>query len=853
MRPAASAIVDHLVWTTSGSVWAYYTVDPLPWAHRSDDERLSVRHTIRSLLLGLPERAVLWGLHEQLDPAEVVGSMVDGVDLDTHPGWAAACGETLDGLAGCRLLRRLYLVGFRLPDTNRSRLAAAVGAASGSVEGAFGLPPRRPSRRDVEIRRRQAAAVVARLGNLELTPASTGRLRWLHARACRRGLAEPVFDPTWEPTATGEASGGSLVRLLDADFVEGGLADDVDRPRRARYVRVESEFGVSFQTFLCVAAMPAEFSFPGGAGEWWRELEEVPWPVEWCLRLRSVDNQQAQRKVRRQHRQLIAQVDEYDGEVTGAPESLAKAIDGIRAEGADLDANRAEREGQGTVVFALGADNLAELEDRAGALTAMFEPLDYGLGRPTGGQSDLFTAFLPGAGSPRVCRDYTQFMLSGSWAAGAPFTANPVGDPTGMLLGASVDAGIETPVLFDPAFGPAIGRSASIGVCGGLGGGKSYLAKRILWATVARGGQAVTVDRTQRGEYVALGAVIPGRTQVVELGATSDVCLDPMRIFATPAEREAVTLGFLTLLTGYGTQTVKGDILAEVAATVAARPDSHLADVIAELDGLVRRGDEPEAREIARRVRSQATRPGVQVAFGDGDRLWLDADFIVFHAAGLVLPDRDHMVQPQLRDQLPPEQIVNLALLYLVAAVQRHVCFADPSRFAVANFDEAHYLTASPQGEQLLTELVRDGRKHNAAASIQSQAPQDFPQRLTELLGPRFAFRQFGAAAEMAQRFMGLEPAAELTDKLSDETAMVSGRCLFRDVRGRLAMIQVATDPLAEVHAALETNPARPAGTAPRGHHAVDAPAAPIVFGHEPHLRQRTKGDAVAVGDRAGP
>ena len=57
-----------------------------------------------------------------------------------------------------------------------------------------------------------------------------------------------------------------------------------------------------------------------------------------------------------------------------------------------------------------------------------------------------------------MCRDYTQFLLPGDLAAGAPFCGPEVGDPTGLLLGMSLDAGVATPVLFDPTFGPTVGR-----------------------------------------------------------------------------------------------------------------------------------------------------------------------------------------------------------------------------------------------------------------------------------------------------------------------------------------------------------------------------------------------------------
>src|SRR5581483_4033364 len=270
-----------------------------------------------------------------------------------------------------------------------------------------------------------------------------------------------------------------------------------------------------YQALLAMSDMPHDFTFPGGGGEWFAHLEAAPFPVDWCVRLHSVDNAEAQAKARRQHRQLIGQLDEYDGEVTGAPSTLA------------------------------------------GALQAMFQPADYGLARPTGGQLGLFRSMLPGTEPAAVCRDYTQFLLARDLAAGAPFVSTDVGDPAGALIGCSLDTGVFSPVLFDPAYGPRVDRSASIGVCGALGSGKSFLAKLLCWAAVARGGQVVTIDRTATAEYVAFASVAPGRAEVVSLEPGAGVCLDPLRVFAGE-DRRRVTLGFCTLLAGAAPRSLEG-------------------------------------------------------------------------------------------------------------------------------------------------------------------------------------------------------------------------------------------------------------------------------------------------------
>ena len=152
---------------------------------------------------------------------------------------------------------------------------------------------------------------------------------------------------------------------------------------------------------------------------------------------------------------------------------------------------------------------------------------------------------------------------------------------------------------------------------------------------------------------------------------------------------------------------------------------------------------DPAARSLARRLAHYRRSATGQLAFGDGETLSLDADLIVFWAPNLALPDRETLENEHRARMMLPEQVLGQALLYLVAAVGRQVVFRDPTRFAAALYDEAWALLASPHGQSLLIEGVRDGRKHNGAIWLASQHPNDFAiGELQDLLGSRFVFRQ---------------------------------------------------------------------------------------------------------------
>jgi hypothetical protein len=829
VKPPARAIVGHLIWSTDGGVWALWSVKPFPHAHTGPADKLAVHAQIRSLLVNLPSDSMLLSVCERLDPIDIVERMAEGINLAAQPAWAGVCDASADWLDDVPLRRRLYYVAVALPSARR-HVFDLLRDASADVSAAFGMAPRPVAPDEVDLRRRQARELEMRLAqHVQLRPVSAGEICWLYARALRRETNEPSYDMAWEPPLDAATASdgvdpseqerwrprGVLAHLTDAVVKEGGTAEDEDRPRHRRYVRIDSESGSSYQTALALSDMPHYFRFPGGGGEWLYYADRAGFPVDWCVRIRSVKNMDAQTKVRRKHRDLVGQIGEYDGELTGAPPQLAEAIQSIDEERTQLGANPAEPELQATIVLSVAAPTLAELEDRAGALTAMFEPQEYGLGRPTGGQAALLRSMLPGTGTAPVCRDYTQFMLARDMAAGSPFCGSDVGDPSGLLLGVSLDGGNATPVLFDPAYGPKANASPSLAAVGRLGSGKSFFLKRLCWDTIARGGQVVTIDRTQSGEYARFAEAVSGRAQVVRLEAGAHVRLDPMRSFSGD-ERSAVALGFLSLLTGSSAHTEEGAALAEAVDAVANRPDGTLADVVDELArmGASERTPDPAARALARRLMHHRRSATGQIAFGEGQPMSLDADFIVFWAPHLALPDRETLASDHASRMMLPEQVLGQALLYLVAAVGRRVVFSDPTRFAAALYDEAWALLASPHGQNLLIEGVRDGRKHNGAIWLASQHPNDFAiSELEDLLGSRFVFRQARQAIPAALRFLGVTDSVDAGVTL--EQGLATGVCLYRDVRDRVGLIQVLPPVLSEVDPVFNTAPTAPAESPP--------------------------------------
>lgn len=816
MRLPVREIVGNLVWATDGSVWAAWRVEPDSYPFMSASAKLGLHARTRAVLMGLRTESMLLGLCEPVDAAAVVEGMTQGVDLGRHPEWADVALRALDDLVEQALWRRCFFLVVRLPQMSEGGKAwsDALRTAQAQVMAAFGMyaPPASPA--EVEGRQHQARQLQDQIvGRLKARPATAGELRWVYARWARRGVDDPVLGPEWEPKADGRAT--RTVRLAhmlseaEAVVYEGGTDADEGRPRHRRYVRVEVPgLGHAYQTALVVADMPRRWAFPGGAGEWFAHTEDVPYPVDWYARARPVANEEAQVKARRRHRQLAQQVDEHSGETTGPPSSLEEALAAMDDERAELAANPGDCQLLTTIVFSTWSYDLRQLESQAERLSSMFAPLDYQLVRPTGGQAQLLRAGLPGSVMPGVGRAYTQYLFPRDLAAGSPFAGNDIGDPQGIFVAKQLD-GVNRPVLIDPSYGPQdIDSSGSMGIFGPLGRGKSHFVKLIIAGVLARGGQVVVTDRTQSSEYARLAKATAGSAQVVKIGADAEHCLDPMQVFSGH-DRRSITIGFLSVLLGTAPLEADGLVLSQAVSAVVDEPGARISDVLAVLEA---RTDNQKAEEVAGKLREMLKTPLGATIFGPSKPVSLDADYIVFAAQGLNLPEREHLMNPHLARRLLPEQVLAQALLYLVTAITRAVTWKTVRRFSLGVLDEVWALTRTMEGQALIEEQIHDGRKHNAALIVAGHDPEgDLPSdQLRALLPVRAVFRADDRkAAERFAGFIGVDPSEDIMSLLTDVNRLGQGQCLYRDVRGRIGVVQVLpawSDGLAR---AMESNPRR--------------------------------------------
>lgn len=839
-------IAGQVVWSASGEVWAVWRVEPQGGPHVSARERAQVIGQVTSLVRALPGSARLYSLCAQLDPGEVVARMIEGVDLEASPHWAEVAQARLELLDGVEMHTRTLWLAVPLSSTGwRAELRATFGAAWAEVSALLGGRPVPVTKEEVVGYVQQARQIESELAAfVGLRPARPAEIVWMHQHAVHRGLEEPLLieasqlDGFGGRLVQGVLRSPSYADLGQVRLHEGGQqpepdAEDADdagaggsgrRGRggpsvlKRRWLEVECAAGTGYQAHLALAEMPRAVAEPDA--DILAQLELLPWPVDITVDMALVPAEKVTAAVDKKRRELLDQFDQHAARHNiGLPDELYDAAEDLDEEGAQAAASQLEVEVQSTIVLTVWGPTARECRERASALEKRMAGANYRLIAPHGAQVDLFAMGLPaGARTPKA-REFTQFQLSGDFAMSGALTAGAFGDPGGQMVGISLDTGTVRPVMLDVADAPRRDASASLGVAGELGAGKSALLKILASGIVDRGGRVIAIDRTPRREWAHFAErAARGRCQVVD-AAAAERSIDPLRLFARGgAIRYACS--YLSLQLGVGPMTAQGALLKQAVTAAADSPTPCMAQVLVVLEEMAA-GDGPVARDagaLAALLRVVRDEPLAAVVFNPDlpvlDLSEAHGDVVVVTTAGLTLPPREAVMNPELLRIQPTEALIGRAVLYLVAALARETAFA-VDRFCQVIVDECYWLTASAEGSALVHEIVSDGRKHYAGIALGAHDVRELGDELvrgllaylviartTDRTLAGHALKALGLPSDdeaLLERLMNLSPVG---DKAR------AGEMFGRDDYGRVGHFQVLIPEVPRIRAGISTTPA---------------------------------------------
>lgn len=682
--------------------------------------------------------------------------------------------------------RAEMFLGVALTVEGPARIGGALLASTDRLRQRLPTLTRRPGADTISAARLTALAeaeqrVHERLsGAVSLRRARTRELEWLLRRVPLRGVAEPRFEAQWAPDAliveddTGQASyqplGWDLWRLPAAVLFED--------PAQPPSLQIATDEHDSVQAMLCLGALAEAPVFPGAQAELlYAPLDALPFAVDAVMHVRWLGNREALGQVRKRivdaEQTYRDQLQSSMGPAWQADDdrSLAREYEQVLTSGARPPMLYA------SISLAVGATDRAELERRVERLRGAYG--DVVLHRPRGLQERLWLDHLPRVDGGRV-REYVQQVTAQQFGAMVATATTLIGDEQGMRLG-RVTGGLGSSVLYDVTAPPRESRPSAVMMAGTLGSGKTICAQAIALDALHKGGLVVDFDPKDDHGWTNIPA-LGERLEVLELGAGRALAgaLDPL-IVAPDELREDLALSYLL------------ELLPD--------PPASWEHAIARAVRDIAQTDRPSTRRVLDRLRELDGSAGAEVAdaldviaevglgrlgFGDPQADQHDrvvSDLTTIRIPGLTLPE-----QGIDRASYTRAERISVATLSLVAAKALQLVSLDRARHKVVIVDEAWFLFATPAGRSLLNRLVRFTRRYNATVLLLTQLLEDL-ELLRELVR---TWLLFGHDAEdqitLGLGLVGVDPTPA---RIRRQQNWQAGRCIMRDLHGRIAEIQV--------------------------------------------------------------
>lgn len=793
-RQPTYALTGNLRFTRDGTVWADYLLEGLPYRYRRLADKEGVRNAHTMLARALPGEAILLGLTADETPELIVQRMLDGVDLDEHEAWLAECEATLGSIGQFRPGTRVYWLSVPLTGTSVKEKAATAGRAIWhSATEILGLPHSRVPAEELLARRDQARRIAASIPAVfNPIPTTPAQAVWLWNHMLRRGLFVDPDVPVAADTPESKTAGALTAARLD----EGALSDRADsggksKPSRFTTVlKIDTPWEVdppppSYQTLSVITDTPAGGThFPGS--EFFTLAEsitvedpvrpdaKIPVDVDFALRIVTRAGGDVLRRNRKALKQLNDQFHQREGELSTGRSVLDVAAEALAEYSTLLESDKNEIEVGWTAIFATSGTTAAAAQAAATALATEFASQQFRLAQPLGYQEDLWWAMVPGAPAPRVLAEFTQITTSGKFGAFVPVVAASLGDPSGPLLALCITTHVPSAVHYDVSALTERDVSNSVGVTGELGAGKSEFIKLVAGQIVDRGGQVLVIDQSASGEYARWASSV-AHAVVVDM-VDAGYSLDPLLIFggAKGAEQtETILRALLRLRVQDSRATLLSEVLSE--SYRARHPYlgtggmvKHLLSGECALDG---------ALEVGRALEVHSRKTYARALFDETlPPLPIDAPAIVFRTQDVSLPSREQMEKEHLFDNLTPEKQYGHVIYTHIAKLSQGIMYADPAQMSALVTDEVAHILSGADGLEIITEVVKRGRKEKAAAILGDQDCEFGSQELRGLLKTRVAMRHTDKTlARKALDWVGLDPDAEdVLEEYTTNTAPIT-------------------------------------------------------------------------------
>ena len=582
-------------------------------------------------------------------------------------------------------------------------------------------------------------------------------------------------------------SGGKFTPALVAAFSDGCLLDE--RPTHITISDGADE--KHHQLFITIPDIPKVL--PEVGAEWLAGLDAEDRAVDAVIHFVVMPPYRAKKKAEGRRRYLRGQIREVlkgDDDPSTDEEygfTEGRFLEGKLAGGQPLASV--------SVTFAVAARELREARAVAKRVIERYSSAGYRAVRPVGDQGKCLYSFIPGSrpAVPLIECD------PGFIASSGPTVSLEMGDGAGFFLGWSE----ASPVLWKPGYAARnLNRSNAVFINGGLGGGKSMLAKLMLYLAYMGGAHLFVID-PKNNEYAALEKLFPVRK--IDLCPGGKVQLNPFLLSRDQRRANGIVLDYLSIVLN-----IKDDhdarrvAVARAVDTVGGMPEER-RNMHSCLEELIRLSGDAAYPDVAREAGQcalllETLRDGNMghLAFGTDAFTGLTRATVVSRQ-GLPLPGT---AQGLLGGRITESERQGLGMLFLASAMAREVAFSLPPEVpkSVA-LDESWMLLAISEGRLVVEEIVRMGaRTFGVIPILITQNATDIGdlQAIKNNTGYVFCFRaqdETEIAAVLELLGAGREEGTSVSGPGLIIRSMESGWCIMRDALGRIGQVYIDPQP----------------------------------------------------------
>ncbi|WP_156807553.1 ATP-binding protein [Acaricomes phytoseiuli] len=804
---------DNIFITHDGTAYAIWHLSGLPYGMAPTDIKHKVRAAHQALFQSISGQYTILGLVGTMSAQMIAEAMRAGVPATGTDQWQLETALTEAELAAYPPGARHFFFIAPLSRFNfREWWAKTSFTAETVYASALGIPLRPPALSRFDELTVKAQSIGKKIPSVfEPRPAGFAALDWIAKHLASRGSV------TSGPVPHGHSGVVTVPgTVLPEPVVDEGdsaeLMQTSKAPMRAvklfnrRYVAVQADtYPTSYQCLGTLAVAPKSgFIFPGS--EFVNVAADLPVDVDFALRITATPAASVRTKNKRAAKNIREQYSQRDGadslgggmaDIDSSAEDLARYIHA-------LGVTDREMEIAATIIFATSGPTAEIATDRMQAVKDTYATGDWIIDVPFGGQKDLFFDFYPGASRSATCADYEQITTASDFSLGVPLTSDELGMQTGFRVGVNITGGRARPVLSSLADLADLDIQGSSAHIGESGSGKSTAMKTHASYVVDRGGRIVVIDPSDNQEWAALARQL-AETNVVDcLNPTAS--LDPLKVFGANSSGVRHTLSLLTQLLQVKITSDEGTFLGErLQATVPAGEVTSLAEFRDHLASATTTEDGAAARRVIRLMETFARTDYGQVLFNDTlPPISLDSPATVFCTHGLRLPSSTELSTESGRAEMSVEKIFGRALYGLTAKIAEHIMYEDDTQEVLFVIDEAHLMTASPEGMETIRIAVKTGRRHKSAVSMGTHSAAELgDEGFRSLIPQRFVYRTRDYALArtnlqfLHQDYLTEEMVTLVTTDLSpiDAKTMIvppdrRGEALYRDPLNRVGKIR---------------------------------------------------------------